>query len=610
MNKLRSIWKNNAAGRISGITISSRLLICFLASTLIPAILITGLLCLHYDRSYRRTALEQMQVSRNLIGEYIKSYFSEVNTITTAPYYHSYFSSAQILDPSAPDYPQKLSDFQTEMQNLINLTTYSHTDIADLLIWSDGQYLFFSPLYNELWYFSNRMVVEEQPWYAHALDGNGRMVFTPTYPRPDSDHSSEAIYDTSSFYVTRYIHNIYRPDQINLMILNLTSRSFDAQLKDFHLLYDSFVVITNEYGDLIYSSKPLTIDALDNIQNEEEFLYDRSRWNCISSDVPDFPLRLHVVFSLDDIRQQTLSLIFYAAQIYLLGMLLAMVLFYIFNKWITRSARTLLATFSELEQGNLEITCPSVDVKEFNQIGSSINDMIAKLNEKIKNEYLLTIQQKSLQLHALQSQIQPHFMVNTIYGFIALNQIGDTQKLNDGLYNLAYMLRYVLSRERFTTIGQEQAFLERYLSLQRLRFGDRLSYQLDCPQELRGIQLPRLLLQPLVENAVIHGIEPCEHSCLCRVAVSRQETNLHILVEDNGIGIPPKTLSHLLESRENDFTAATSRDEKTSIGLSYVKERLHMWSARGTLHIDSRETTRVEIQIPWEEVRYEPVDCG
>ena len=88
------------------------------------------------------------------------------------------------------------------------------------------------------------------------------------------------------------------------------------------------------------------------------------------------------------------------------------------------------------------------------------------------------------------------------------------------------MLRYVLSRERFTTIGQEQAFLERYLSLQRLRFGDRLSYQLDCPQELRGIQLPRLLLQPLVENAVIHGIEPCEHSCLCRVAVSRQETNL------------------------------------------------------------------------------------
>lgn len=610
MVKSLSIWKNKTTGRISGITISSRLLICFLTSTLIPAVLITGLLCLRYDHSYRRTALEQMQVSLNLIGEYIKSYFSEVNTITTAPYYHSYFSSAQALDTSAPNYPQQLASFQAEMQSLINLTTYSHSDISDLLIWSDGQYLFFSPLYNELWYFSNRMVVEDQSWYAHALDGNGRMVFTPTYPQPDSDDLSETFFNTSSFYVTRYIRNLYRPDQVNLIILNLTSRSFDAQLKDFHLLYDSFVVITNEYEELIYSSKALTADAFNNILNEEEFLYADNRWNCISADVPDFPLRLHVIFSLDDIRQQTFSLIFYAVEIYLLGMFLAMVLFYIFNKWITRSARTLLSTFSEIEQGNLDVTCPPVDVKEFNQIGSSINDMTARLNEKIKNEYLLTIQQKSLQLHALQSQIQPHFIVNTIYGFIALNQIGDTQKLNDGLYSLAHMLRYVLSRERFTTIEQEQDFLKNYLSLQRLRFGDRLSYQLVCPDSLRRIQLPRLLLQPLVENAVIHGIEPCEHPCLCRVTVSHPDEDLLILVEDNGVGIRPDILRCLLSDTEISLSADGSANEKTSIGLSYVRERLTMWSARATLHINSQETTCVEIRIPWEEVHDESVDCG
>lgn len=609
MSKFRNLQRSEAAGRISGITISSRLLICFLVSTLIPTVLITGLLCLRYDHSYRRTALEQMQISRNLIGEYVNSYFSEVDTITMAPYYHSYFSSAQSLSADDPDYAQKLASFQTEMQSLIHLTTYSHSDISDLIIWSDGQYLFFSPLYNELWYFSNRMVVEEQPWYAHALDGGGQMVFTPTGPLSDDAQEPESLIDTSSFFVTRYIRNLRRPEQVNLIILNLTTRSFDAHLKDFQLLYDSFVVITNEYGELIYSSKGLTAGVFEKILNEEEFTFDGSLWNCISSDVSDFPLSVRLVFSLDDVRQQTISLIFYAAEIYLAGMVLAMILFWIFNHWITRSARTLSATFSELEQGNLEVTCPPVDVREFNQIGSSINDMIARLNEKIKNEYLLTIQQKSLQLHALQSQIQPHFMVNTIYGFIALNQIGDTQKLNDGLYSLAHMLRYVLSRERFTTIGLEQDFLRDYLSLQRLRFGERLSYRLECPEELAGIQLPRLLLQPLVENAVIHGIEPCEHPCLCRVAVFRQEEKLHILVEDNGVGFKPELLSTLAADMEEPLPAPDGKNEKTSIGLSYVIERLHMWSAEAALHINSRETTRVEIRIPWKEVRYESADC-
>ena len=72
-----------AAGRISGSTIFGRLLLCFLASTLVPAVLITGLLCLHYDRSYRSTALEQMQISRNLIGQYINGYFSRYTSAET-----------------------------------------------------------------------------------------------------------------------------------------------------------------------------------------------------------------------------------------------------------------------------------------------------------------------------------------------------------------------------------------------------------------------------------------------------------------------------------------------------------------------------------------------
>ena len=139
--------KNRKNTDFRGNTISSRLLICFLVSTLIPTILITALMCLRYDQSYRRTALDQMEVSRSLIGDYLNSYFTELNIITTAPYYHSYFSSRVTLDEKDPGYIQEINAYQEEMRNLINLTTYSHTDISDLIVWSEGHYLYHQ-LYN------------------------------------------------------------------------------------------------------------------------------------------------------------------------------------------------------------------------------------------------------------------------------------------------------------------------------------------------------------------------------------------------------------------------------------------------------------------------------
>lgn len=594
----------------SGATISSRLLLGFLVSTLIPTIIITGLLCLRYDTNYRSTAQTQMQISRDLIEEYLNSYFSEINAITSAPYYHSYFSSRESLDVNDTDYQQEVASFQEEMQSLVNLTTLSHSDISDLIIWSDGQYLYFPMIYNELWYFSNRLVVEEQPWYSHAMSKNGRMVFTPVAAAQAGDKSN-SLMEPSAFFVTRRIRNLRQPEQVNLVIMNLNTKPFDTDLKELELLYDSFVVISNEQDELIYSSKALTGEALADILSGENFRYDGSRWNSISSDIDGFLLTVHLVFSLDDVSRHTTSLIYSAIGIYLAGILLALALFYRFNKWIANSTSTLQATFLELESGNLEAQCPPVAIKEFNQIGNSINDVIAKLNEKIKNEYLMTIRQKNLQLYALQSQIQPHFLINTIYNFIALNQIGETKKLNASFYNLAHLLRYVLSKEPHTTIGRENAFLEDYLKLQHLRFGERLSYEIDCPEEFKDIQIPRLLLQPLVENAIIHGIEPCEHPCLCRIRVFKAEEQLHILIEENGVGFDAEEIKHKAAEAEQAalLQSGLVKDKKTSVGMYYVRERMKMWSERATLSIRREELTIAEIQIPWEEVGYESSDC-
>jgi len=186
--------------------------------------------------------------------------------------------------------------------------------------------------------------------------------------------------------------------------------------------------------------------------------------------------------------------------------------------------------------------------------------MAAQLQERIRNEYKLSIAQKSLQLQALQSQIQPHFIINTIYSFITLNQIGEQERLNDAFYSFAHLLRYVLNTDNQTTLGKELDFLNDYCSLCLLRFGNRLSFNIKCEEMFRELTIPKLLLQPLVENAVIHGIEPSETPCMLEIEIASHSNSIYISITDNGVGF-----------KEDELQL------KNSIGIKNVENRINLW---------------------------------
>lgn len=598
-----SHWRN---------TITGRIVISFLVGTLVPTIIIVALLCLQFERNFRATAQEQMEVSGSLVADLLGSQFDNIYTITMSPYYNSYFSSRTAMDPSDPDYQTRYLEFQDEMQQLFNLTTYSSSDIMDLAIWSDGLSLYHI-LYDEHWYPAMLQNITEQPWYAHTLELDGKLAFTPAVSSAAAEEDDPL--DTSLFFITRQIRNIHNPDQTNLVILTLSTSTLDAQLKNLNLLYDSFVTITNERDELIYSSRPLTGQILDKILTETEFHGDSSTWYSESFQLENYDLTVHVVHCLDELHRQILSLVLSAVVLYLAGLLAAYQLFRRYNRWIAASIQPLLDTFARIEDGDLETHCQHLPVEEFDKLSVSVNQMIDQLNERIRREYLMTIQQKSLQLYALQSQIQPHFLNNTLYCFIALNQLGERSTLNTALYSLSHLLRYVLSKERYTTLGQECAFLEDYLTLQKLRFADRLTYELICPEELQSARIPRLLLQPLLENAIIHGIEPSESPCLCRLVCEKKQDRLVLSILDNGVGFRQEEFDRKLQESiaiTADPTSAAFRSstrEKTSIGIYYVRERLKMWSERAVLQVRrENETTIAEITVPLEEVSYETSD--
>jgi len=590
-------------------TISSRMILGFLICMLIPTTVLTVLFSLQHLKHYMDTADQQIEISTSLAAGSLESQFDRLDTITMAPYYNSYFSSLRSLDPNSKDYQAKYIAFQDEMRQLFNLTIFQVSGIDDLVIWSDGMTMYHI-FYNELMLPKLLTDVTEQSWYTHALEGNGKMVFTP----PDQTQETGESYRTSSVLISRQIRNLHNPGQINMVLLNLNTSSIASKLSGLNLMYHAFAVLTNEKNELVYSSHELSEEAFESILSGDDFRLDGNRWRESAAPIGEYGLTVHIVYSLSEVNASLLTFLLAAVLIYLAALIIVFILYRRNNRWIDHSVRSLLSTLSQIEAGDLTASCEALDVAEFNKIGESVNEMTAIINEKIKNEYLMELRQKSLQLYALQAQIQPHFINNTIYCLIALNQIGEKQSLNSSLYSLSHLLRYIMRKEKETSLGEECDFLEDYFKLQKLRFGDRLNYRFEISQDDRSIRVPRLLLQPLVENAILHGIEPCPHPCTCSVVCRREEDVYHISIEDDGVGLNAENGSPSPDLSAKDIAPAdllTMTREKTSIGLYYVRERLRLWSEQASMNIRSEDGLTIsELYIPMEVIEYGSADRG
>ena len=185
---------------------------------------------------------------------------------------------------------------------------------------------------------------------------------------------------------------------------------------------------------------------------------------------------------------------------------------------------------------------------------------------------------------ALQSQMQPHFMYNVLNGFVALNRSGDRPALESSLHALKDMLRYTVDHGQRASVGEEFAFLELYCRLQKLRFEDRFSYGFELDEAAARLPIPKLLVQPLLENAVIHGIEPSTHPCRARVSARIEGNRLVIEVEDDGVGCDPASI-----------------DERKRIGIGNVRERLALLYSSAAFELEGKPgsgfTARIAIPL-------------
>jgi len=282
---------------------------------------------------------------------------------------------------------------------------------------------------------------------------------------------------------------------------------------------------------------------------------------------------------------------------------------YLFSLSITKPVLTLIQAAKELSRGrfDLKIEVGSNDeisflAKMFDRMRININNLIVEIQEKAQLEKEL--QQSKLllqesQLRSLQSQINPHFLFNTLDTISKKAYLEGSEETSDMLVNVAGLLRYNLKRlDRSVTLYDEVRVLRQYIEIQKARFSERLQFYTDIDEACLHVQIPGLTLQPIVENAVIHSVEPREEGGVIRFRVIDGADRVTVEIEDDGPGIAESTIRAIVEG-EGD--AVETESHSTGIGFSNVVKRLRLfYGVHDVLDIESGHGagTKIILKLP------------
>lgn len=261
---------------------------------------------------------------------------------------------------------------------------------------------------------------------------------------------------------------------------------------------------------------------------------------------------------------------------------------------VTRPISKLSRLMEKAEEGDFSVRFSAMHRDEIGVLGSSFNHMLEHIDELIHELYEEKQIRLEAQLKSLQEQIKPHFLYNTLdtISWMARAQGAmDVVHLVDALTN---MFRVGLSSGRdYITLREEKSHVTNYLYIQKVRYQDRLQYAIEIPEEYDQFVVPKLILQPLVENAIYHGIKRKRTSGLIRVTAQAEGSILYLRVWDDGAGMSPERLAHILEKQTNP-----GRDKKGGFGLSYIEERIRLSYGTGYgIHIESEEGSFTEVTV-------------
>ncbi len=422
------------------------------------------------------------------------------------------------------------------------------------------------------------MDYEKELWYSNIIEANGSPVWISTYREKDSDDYQ--------FSLARSITDPSTKEIIGISMFSANELSISKTYTN--LIDDNEIYIVDSLGNILsHSDKQMIginfydMDVLDQLfagnnykiikKNGEEYLFSKfsnttHNWLLVE----EIPLKI-VLEPLNKIRN-------YMIGSGLLVFLLCLGIIITISSRTTAPLRTLC---KQLEQiGGQEQADFIFDVKgwqEIDRICDECNQMNARILSLVKDVKKEASEKHDAEMGFLQSQINPHFLYNTLFSIKCMVDMGDKGKAIGIIDAFTAIMKYVLSyQEREIFIFEELKFIEDYIALQSYRYGDRFNFTMICDDEMLNYKILRMVIQPLIENAIFHGAVENERVVDISLTIKQDDKNTIVIVNDNGIGMSDEKMNSLWNSKDKD-------SQSNLIGMKNITNRikLHYGDAYG-----------------------------
>lgn len=575
--------------RIGRISLTKQLIF---AISLMMFCVLSVVIIFFYHRTIKVVTQQQAASEVEILGlkrRNFENYFSQIENYSMLLRYNN-----RLYDMMSSDKPLTYAD-STYLKSALRDTFYSRSDIISYELYLlDSRVCFEMSKTGFNVHTAAVDAPQKDPMYRQAVSSSNYLYFCP-----------ESEKDGCVLTLCRVFINIV--NQRPLAFVKITvDDSFLQKLSEDGEGMQGVLGLTGPGGKLYYTENSEILNSVSLSDMRRSFSTDASDGSFFSqilgkdylsvySCSADGRWRFLSLIPQDALEKTTVQTRNMSLILAFIAFFVSVVLIFIMTKAQLKPLQKLARQMQLVGKGDFTARIDGGGNAEVNDLSRQFNLMNVHIESLIKKNYVAELNEKTARLKALEAQINPHFLYNTLQAISTEAVLSGQKTIQRMVESLASMLRYTVQKSNLVPVRTEIKYVKAYLFLQSERFEERLTYRIDVPPDCEEVLIPRISIQVLVENSICHGLENSVEQIQILVSIRRQNGFLHIAVADNGHGMPEERL------REVQSLLEPNRTNGNGIGLTNLASRLKiLYEGRALLNIRSvlgRGTT-VEMHLP------------
>ncbi len=584
--------------RFLNIRFRNKLVMSYIIMALIPFAIFSVVSGLVFINQAKQTAMDHTAQTIDQVCTSMDVYIGTIEK--TANYISLELTNSdfwKIQSESDKDWKAQSHEISEMLRNIAS----SHNEIAGILIATKNDMYISTGMsrisrdsfLNESWY---RRAEQSSDEIQLISDATGRNIVT------NQNYSVDDV-----FSLTKTVKDPKTGEVLGVILFDIRHDIIKNSINSVTIGEKGFVFVADSDNNIVYAPVNNIVERVNpawlNVSGSEFITAKIKGGNYqIHSEKSEYTAwRTVGVFSFDEVMASVNTIIYILLACILVTIFIVSISSFQLAKTITKPIFKLQKLMKQAEGGDLSVHFNNRYNDEIGELGLSFNHMINQIDNLIREVYVEQQNKRFAELKSLQEQIKPHFLYNTLdtISWMAREYNADEiVKLIDALTN---MFRIGLSHGNdMISVKEEISHVSNYLYIQKIRYKDKLRYEINMDETLLDYKVPKLILQPLVENAIYHGIKEKRGNGTITVSAKREDNLLIFKVHDDGAGIPADRVKQL----NLKLSSNTERVPKESFGLFYIQERVQLcYEKNYGISIESvqgKETT-VTVTLPLDE---------